>query len=163
MTTISPNFICLICFNVAKGPVLCPRNQHCFCRGCITKHLENSRRCPTCADELTEETLTEPNRIVKDYLNELNIRCIYHDRGCEEIVQLHLDQHEDSCEFTPVVCGNQDCGAISSKRDLRNLNISQQLRPIVPLPGDLWGNISIPNLFLFTCVPIDSFAFYCSR
>ena len=119
VNTISRNFICLICFNVLKDPVLCPRNQHCFCRGCITKHLENSRRCPTCADELTEETLTEPNRIVKDYLNELNIRCIYHDRGCEEIVQLqHLDQHEDSCGFTPVVCGNQDCGAILSKRDL---------------------------------------------
>ena len=119
VTTISKNFICLICFNVLKDPVLCPRNQHCFCRGCITKHLENSRRCPTCADELTEESLTEPNRIVKDYLNELNIRCVYHDRGCEEIVQLqHLDQHEDSCGFTPVVCGNQDCGAILSERDL---------------------------------------------
>ena len=52
-------------------------------------------------------------------LYELNIRCLYHDRGCEEIVQLqHLDQHEDSCGFTPVVCGNQDCGAILSKRDL---------------------------------------------
>ena len=119
VTTISKNFICLICFNVLKDPVLCPRNQHCFCRGCITKHLENSRRCPTCADELTEESLTEPNRIVKDYLNELNIRCVNHDRGCEEIVQLqHLDQHEDSCGFTPVVCGNQDCGAILSERDL---------------------------------------------
>ena len=119
VTTISRNFICLICFNVLKDPVLCPGNQHCFCRGCITKHLENSRRCPTCADELTEETLSEPNRIVKDYLKELNIRCIYHDRGCEEIVQLqHLDQHEDSCGFTPVVCGNQDCGAILNKRDL---------------------------------------------
>ena len=119
VTTISRNFLCLICFNVLKDPVLCPRNQHCFCRGCITKHLENSRRCPTCADDLTEETLTEPPRMVKDYLNELNIRCIYHDRGCEEIVQLqHLDQHEDSCGFTPVVCGNQDCGAILNKRDL---------------------------------------------
>ena len=119
VTTISRNFLCLICFNVLKDPVLCPRNQHCFCRGCITKHLENSRRCPTCADDLTEETLTEPNRIVKDYLNELNIRCIYHDRGCEEIVQLqHLDQHEDSCGFTPAVCRNQGCGAILNKRDL---------------------------------------------
>ena len=119
VTTISRNFLCLICFNVLKDPVLCPRNQHCFCRGCITKHLENSRRCPTCADELTEETLIEPPRMVKDYLNELNIRCVYHDRGCEEIVQLqHLDQHEDSCGFTPVVCGNQDCGAILNKRDL---------------------------------------------
>ena len=81
--------------------------------------MKNSRRCPTCADELTQETLTEPPRMVKDYLNELNIRCIYHDRGCEEIVQLqHLDQHEDSCGFTPAVCRNQDCGAILNKRDL---------------------------------------------
>ena len=57
--------------------------------------------------------------MVKDYLNELNIRCIYHDRGCEEIVQLqHLDQHEDSCGFTPAVCRNQGCGAILNKRDL---------------------------------------------
>ena len=32
-------------------------------------------RCPTCADELTEETLAEPQRMIKVYLNELNIRC----------------------------------------------------------------------------------------
>ena len=57
--------------------------------------------------------------MVKDYLDELNIRCVYRDRGCEEIVQLqHLDQHEDSCGFTPAVCGNQGCGAILNKRDL---------------------------------------------
>ena len=119
VTTISRNFLCLICFNVLKDPVLCPRNQHCFCRGCITKHLENSRRCPTCADELTEETLTEPPRMVRDYLNELNIRCVYHDRGCEEVVQLqHLDQHEDSCGFTPAVCTNPGCGATLNMRDL---------------------------------------------
>ena len=119
VTTISRNFLCLICFNVLKDPVLCPRNQHCFCRGCITKHLENSQRCPTCADELTEETLTEPNRMVKDYLDELKIRCVYHDRGCEEIVQLqHLDQHEDSCGFTPGVCTNPGCGATLNMSDL---------------------------------------------
>ena len=119
VTTVNRNFLCLICFNVLKDPVLCPRNQHCFCRGCITKHLENSQRCPTCADELTEETLTEPSRMVKDYLNESKIRCVYHDRGCEEIVQLqHLDQHEDSCGFTPAVCTNPGCGATLNKRDL---------------------------------------------
>ena len=33
------------------------------------------RRCPMCADELIEETLAEPQRMIKDYLNELNIRC----------------------------------------------------------------------------------------
>ena len=119
VTTINRNFLCLICFNVLKDPVLCPKNHHCFCHGCITKHLENSQRCPTCADELTEETLTEPHRMVKDYLNESKIRCVYHDRGCQEVVQLqHLDQHEDSCGFTPVVCTNEGCGVSLNKRDL---------------------------------------------
>ena len=118
---VNRNFLCLICFNVLKDPVLCPRNQHCFCRACITKHLENSRKCPTCADELTEETLAEPNRMVKDYLNELNIHCVYNNRGCEEIVQLqHLDNHEATCGFTPAVCTNPGCGATLNQRDLIN-------------------------------------------
>ena len=118
-TTVNRNFLCLICFNVLREPVLCPRNHHCFCRACITKHLENSRRCPTCADELTVETLTEPPRMVKDYINELNIHCIYIDRGCQEILQLqHLDNHEATCGFTPAVCTNQGCGATLNQRDL---------------------------------------------
>ncbi|CAB4031398.1 E3 ubiquitin- ligase NRDP1 [Paramuricea clavata] len=118
-TTVNRNFLCLICFNVLREPVLCPRNHHCFCRSCITKHLENSRRCPTCADELTVETLAEPNRMVKDMLNELNIHCIYIDRGCQEILQLqHLDNHEVTCGFTPAVCTNQGCGATLNQRDL---------------------------------------------
>ena len=90
VTTLNRNFICLICFNVLKDPVLCPRNQHCFCRGCITKHFENAKRCPTCADELTVETLIEAPRMIKDILNELNIRCVYNERGCHEILQLQL-------------------------------------------------------------------------
>ena len=118
-TTINQNFLCLICFNVLREPVLCPRNHHCFCRSCITKHLENFRRCPTCADELTVETLAEPQRMVKDILNELNIHCIYINRGCQEILQLqHLERHEATCGFTPAVCTNQGCGATLNQRDL---------------------------------------------
>ena len=119
VTTLNRNFICLICFNVLKDPVLCPRNQHCFCRGCITKHLENAKRCPTCADELTVETLIEAPRMIKDILNELNIRCVYSERGCQEILQLqHLERHEATCGFTPAVCTNQGCGVTVNKRDL---------------------------------------------
>ena len=118
-SSVNRNFLCLICFNVLKEPVLCPRNHHCFCRACITKHLENYQRCPTCADELTVETLIEPPRMVKDYINELKIHCVYIDRGCQEIVQLqHLDQHEATCGFTPAVCTNQSCGATLNLRDL---------------------------------------------
>ena len=57
--------------------------------------------------------------MIKDILNELNIRCLYIDRGCQEILQLqHLDQHEDTCGFTPAVCTNQGCGATVNQRDL---------------------------------------------
>ena len=118
-TTVNRNFLCLICLNVLKDPVLCPRNQHCFCRACITKHLETSRRCPTCADELTVENLAEPNRMVQDILNELNIHCVYMNRGCQAVVQLqHLDRHEATCGFTPAVCTNQGCDVTLNQRDL---------------------------------------------
>ncbi|CAB4009627.1 E3 ubiquitin- ligase PDZRN3-like [Paramuricea clavata] len=118
-TTIDRNFICSICSNVLEDPVLCQNNHHCFCRGCITKYLENSQRCPTCSDELTVETLAEPQRMVKRMLNELNIRCVYVDRGCQEILQLqHLVSHEATCGFTPAICTNQVCGATLNQRDL---------------------------------------------
>jgi hypothetical protein len=57
--------------------------------------------------------------MVKDYLNELKIHCVYIDRGCQEIIQLeHLDNHEATCGFTPAVCTNQGCGATLNQRDL---------------------------------------------
>ena len=118
-TIIDRHFHCLICYNVLKDPVTCRRNQHYFCRGCITEHLRrNSHTCPTCVDELTVETLTDAPRIVTDYLNERSIRCDYEDRGCRELVQLqNLNRHVAECGFSPVVCGNQGCGQTISKRD----------------------------------------------
>ena len=119
VTTVNRTFLCLICFNVLRDPVMCSRNQHCFCRSCITQHLQNSQRCPTCNDKLTVQTLAEPPRMIKDVINELNIHCVYSNRGCQEIVQLqHLDRHENNCGFTPVVCTNEGCGATVNKRDL---------------------------------------------
>ena len=118
-TIIDRHFHCLICYNVLKDPVMCRRNQHYFCRGCITEHLRrNSHTCPTCADELTFETLTNVPRIVTDYLDERRIRCDYEERGCRELVQLqNLNRHVAECGFSPVVCGNQGCGQTINKRD----------------------------------------------
>ena len=124
---VDQHFHCLICYNVLKDPVMCRRNQHYFCRGCITEHLRrNSHTCPTCADELTVETLTDVPRIVTDYLNGRKIRCDYEDRGCRELVQLqNLNRHVAECGFRPVVCGNQGCGQTISKRD-RTYHESEQ-------------------------------------
>ena len=118
-TIIDRHFHCLICYNVLKDPVMCRRNQHYFCRGCIMEHLRrNSHTCPTCADELTFETLNNVPRIVTDYLDERKIRCDYENRGCRELVQLqNLNRHVAECGFSPVVCGNQGCGETVNKRD----------------------------------------------
>ena len=118
-TQVNRNFHCLICLNVLKDPVMCHRNQHCFCRGCIAEHLRvNAQRCPTCAEDLTVDTLTDAPRMVKDYLSELPIHCDYHDRGCPEIIQLqNLSVHVAKCGFKAVVCGNQGCGMIINQRD----------------------------------------------
>ena len=63
-------------------------------------------------------TLAEPQRVLKDVLNELNIHCIHKNRGCQEIVQLqHLERHETSCGFMPVVCSNQGCDVTVNQRD----------------------------------------------
>ena len=116
---VNRNFHCLICFNVLNDPVMCQTNQHCYCRGCITQHLRvNAQRCPTCAEQLTETTLTEAPRMVKDYLSELPIHCNYRERGCDEIIQLqNLDRHVTECGFKPVVCANQGCGITINQRD----------------------------------------------
>ena len=116
-------FRCAICFGVLKDPVMCQRNQHCFCRGCITQHLRvNAPRCPTCADELTLDTLTDAPRMVKDYLSELPIHCNYRERGCDEIIQLqNLSRHLEKCGFKPVVGANQGCGITISQRAHRTV------------------------------------------
>ena len=44
---------------------------------------------------------------------------MYINRGCQETVQLqHLDQHQNSCGFAPVICSNQGCAVTVNKRDL---------------------------------------------
>ena len=115
---VSQNFHCPICLNVFRDPVMCQRNQHYFCRPCITRHLQNSQRCPSCQEELTLETLNKAPRIVTDYLSELKIRCDYFSRGCLQSLQLgDLERHVKDCGFTPVLCSNEGCVVEMNKRD----------------------------------------------
>ena len=115
---VSQNFHCPICLKVFKDPVTCQRNQHCFCRSCITRHLTNSETCPSCKEELTLKTLTQPPRIFMSCFSELKIRCDYINRGCQRFVQLgDLKTHVKDCDFTPVLCSNEGCLAQINKRD----------------------------------------------
>ena len=94
------------------------KNEHCFCRGCITKHLQNYHTCPSCNQDLTVESLADAPRIVRNLLSEQRIRCDHHERGCEEIVQLgNLESHVAVCGKTPVVCANEECSSEINRED----------------------------------------------
>ena len=115
---VSQTLHCIICTNVIKDPVMCQRNEHLFCRACITVHLMYSSTCPTCMEPLTVETLRQA-RTVMNLLSELKIRCEFFDRGCGKFVQLEdLERHVTDCGFAPAVCSNEGCQLEVNKHDL---------------------------------------------
>ena len=117
--SVDKNFLCPICTDVLKDPVQC-QNQHYFCKECIKKHLEtNTKSCPICVQDLSEETLAEAPRILLDYLNGLMISCDHSERGCtEEVPVSGLKSHVRECDFRPVVCTNEKCEQTFNQKDL---------------------------------------------
>ena len=109
---------CSVCLKVLKDPVQCP-NEHYFCRSCIQKSLrENSEACPMCQHHLTEETLTKPPRILTELLEGLEIRCDHENRGCRELIKVEfLDQHVDSCGYSPTRCTNVGCAEVMNRNE----------------------------------------------
>ena len=116
---VDDHFHCSVCYNVLKDPVMCRNNEHLFCRGCITEHLNtNSHNCPECNEDLTVETL-RPSRLVSNILSGLKIKCDYSHRGCEEFIRLEeLDSHVENCGYAPVKCSNEECEMIVNKREI---------------------------------------------
>ena len=116
---VSQSFHCIICTNVIKDAVMCPQNEHLFCRTCITRYLMNSQKCSTCMEPLTVETLSQAPRGVKNLLSELKIRCEFSDRGCGKFIELgDLEKHVADCGFAPAVCSNKGCQLEVNKQDL---------------------------------------------
>ena len=117
-TKVDESLHCVICREVLKDPVQCRRDEHHFCRNCITVHLRHSPNCPTCKDPLTVETLARPQRFLANILSNLKISCENSERGCREVFELgSLDTHVATCGFSPVPCSNDQCEEIISRRD----------------------------------------------
>ena len=117
-TKVDENLHCIICTEVLKDPVQCRRNEHHFCRNCITKHLKHSSKCPTCNDLLSVKTLVRPQRFLANTLSCLKILCDNSERGCRKVVELgSLATHVASCGFSPMPCSNDQCEEIISRRD----------------------------------------------
>ena len=95
-------------------------NEHLFCNECLTQHLKNSKTCPVCKEDLTEETLlNKPSRIVTNMLNAQIIKCDHSERGCTESIELgRLEVHSHTCGYKPMSCPNDKCAKIMNLADL---------------------------------------------
>ena len=115
---VDKHFHCSICYNVLKDPRMCRNNDHAFCLDCITEHLKvNSQTCPECNDHLTVDTLRRA-RLLNNYLSKLKINCDNARRGCPEFICVEsLEDHVESCCFSPVMCSNENCGMEINKQD----------------------------------------------
>ncbi|CAB4028653.1 RING finger 151-like [Paramuricea clavata] len=110
-TQVDESLHCIICTEVLKDPVQCRRNEHRFCRNCITEHLRHPQTCPTCKDP-------RPQRFLANTLSSLKISCENSERGCHKDVELgSLDTHVATCSFSPMPCSNDQCEEIISRRD----------------------------------------------
>ena len=64
------------------------------------------------------ETLADAPRILRNLLSEQIIRCDYHKRGCQEIVQLgNLASHVAVCGKAPILCENEKCSSEINRED----------------------------------------------
>ena len=112
------DILCSICKCVPKDPRLCKNKDHFFCLAHISQHLLSSETCPNCRDPLTADTLRKPSGFLKNYIDDLKIKCDHIDRGCPDELSLEgLQRHVDECEFAPVMCGNEGCEMVVNKRD----------------------------------------------
>ena len=116
------DLLCSVCQDVPKDPRVCQNEDHIFCLAHISRHLhQNSHTCPVCRDPLTPETLRRPTGFLKNYLDDLKIKCDHHDRGCPDVVRLEdLQRHVDQCGFAPVMCRNEGCETEVNKSDKEN-------------------------------------------
>ena len=113
------DFNCVLCLNVLKNPLQCQRNEHHFCRTCITRHLKKSKTCPSCKEELSLETIRPASRIITKLLSQLVINCDYSKRGCRKVIKVEdLESHLKECGFAPVVCNNEGCGMTLNRSGL---------------------------------------------
>ena len=106
--------ICSVCLNVKCEPASGCAESHSFCQACVENIISSGRNasCPSCRGELRE---LRPDRIARNAIAQLEIRCAYCDQA-HRVEQLQA--HEQQCPRRPVSCGHEGCGVGCAAVDL---------------------------------------------
>lgn len=108
------NLMCPIC----RCPFVDPTKLNCehyFCRTCITTALSHqgseSKSCPSCRRKTSEDSVVAAPKLISRILDELLVKCVYHEEGCPEemprgAIQDHIDHY---CSFANIPCPSEKC------------------------------------------------------
>lgn len=108
---VNRDFICSICEDVFENPVERRSCEHIFCHECITRWLSYNSICPIDRERVTGLELQEVPRVFKSLLGSLQIRCMFSEIGCSQILELGLlSAHETECPFGPSSPCPNKCG-----------------------------------------------------
>uniref|UniRef100_A0A9J7Z5D9 PDZ domain containing RING finger 3a n=1 Tax=Cyprinus carpio carpio TaxID=630221 RepID=A0A9J7Z5D9_CYPCA len=114
---VDPDLICKLCGKVLEDPLSTPCG-HVFCAACALQWLSKVSSCPVQCQKITSKELNHVLPL-KNIILKLDIKCDHRERGCNRVMKLqHLPEHAETCEFSPVRCGNEGCGAVLSLKDV---------------------------------------------
>ncbi|RWS02809.1 E3 ubiquitin-protein ligase NRDP1-like isoform X1 [Dinothrombium tinctorium] len=93
-----------ICYGVLENPksTTC---EHIFCSQCLLQWMGEAMtcRCPICNEIILGSSLRPIPRVLRNMLNNLDVKCEFEASGCNVIVKLeHLNAHISYCAFAPV-------------------------------------------------------------
>ncbi|KAI1841934.1 hypothetical protein JX266_011904 [Neoarthrinium moseri] len=108
---VDENLICPICRVALVGPVI-TNCDHVFCHRCLVQAHALNPVCPVdrLPLKLVSETRPAP-KIVQNQLDNLNVRCPNHARGCHLVVARSLVENHVTryCDKTMVPCPHPSC------------------------------------------------------
>ncbi|XP_038069070.1 E3 ubiquitin-protein ligase NRDP1-like [Patiria miniata] len=132
--SINEGLLCCICRDVLEDPLQAPC-EHAYCATCIHGWLVHEEICPEDRQPLTQDQLRPIFRYMRNDLNQLRLRCVNRDAGCEEQVSLeNLSRHEAGCGYGKVHCPNAHCRVELERRGLEShLLVCEHRTRVCPL------------------------------
>ena len=111
-------YICPLCTGVYYNATS-DECGHIFCKECIFKYIESSKKCPLSNEQITKESL-RPVQFITCLLEKYKIFCKNKIKGCEWVGTTGtLEDHiKDECLQEVIKCVNEDCKIYTLRENL---------------------------------------------